>query len=475
MPPFRLKFIITLINAYKNNIYIAPQPTYGDDRWSYMIQKRLLFFFKFSKTLLLFFCLIFLNSGIVYGKRVALVIGNDNYSSIPKLLKAGNDASAIANELKKAGFDVVLHKDLTYRNMVKAIETLVINVKNGDEVAFFFAGHGVQLKTGNYILPIDMEAAESEGIIERTAISLNDTIERIADSKPAFSLAIIDACRDSPFKSKSRSFGISRGLSPIEPAKGQMVVYSASRGQQALDRLDDRDLDPNGVFTREFLKKMKQPGIKIDDLVRDVQDSVEKLALNIRHEQRPAIYNESRGSFYFHKPNAANLNNENNKTNQIDPNSREESFWSDAKSAGNKEAFEAYLSKYPNGLYSHLAKANLTKLCGKDCSDSGDQRKYILAELNFWDSIKRNPSKNSYQDYLKKYPNGYFVSLAIDSIEVFEQQDKLTVMANNGSISQDQKLEQMKVIDGALAKIKQEEKARLSLVQSLVRVNVPTF
>ena len=429
---------------------------------------------KFSVLILFFLCLAFINPNIVYGKRVALVIGNDSYHSIPKLLKARNDASAIANELKKAGFEVVLHKDLSYRDMVKAIDTFVINVKNGDEVAFFFAGHGVQLKTGNYILPIDMESAESEGIIERTAISLSDTIDRIAESKPSFSLAIIDACRDSPFKSKSRSFGISRGLSPIEPAKGQMVVYSASRGQQALDRLDDRDPDPNGVFTREFLKRMKQPGIKIDDLVKDVQDSVEKLAISIRHEQRPAIYNESRGSFYFHKPSAA-LNNENNKANQIDPNSREESFWSDAKTAGNKEAFEAYLSKYPNGLYAILAKANLTKLCGKDCLDSGDQRKNILAELNLWDSIKRNPSKNSYHDYLKKYPNGYFASLAIDSIDVYEQQDKLSVMANNGIISQDQKLEQMKVIDSTIAKIKQEEKARLSLVQSLVRVNVPTF
>ena len=425
--------------------------------------------------ILLFFFLMLVNTDIVHGKRVALVIGNDSYNSIPKLLKARNDATAMANELKNAGFEVTLHKDLTYRSMVKAIEIFVLNVKKGDEVAFFFAGHGVQLKTGNYILPIDMESAESEGIIERTSISLNDTIERIAESKPAFSLSIIDACRDSPFKSKSRSFGISRGLSPIEPAKGQMVVYSASRGQQALDRLDDRDPDPNGVFTREFLKRMKQPGIKIDDLVRDVQDSVEKLAISIRHEQRPAIYNESRGSFYFHNPSPAKLINENDKVKQLDLNFKEESFWSDVKSAGNKEAFEDYLSKYPNGLFSNLAKANLKKLCGNNCTDSGDQRKLILAELHFWDSIKKNPSKNLYQDYLKKYPAGYFVSLANDSIDVYEQQDKLSVMANNGTITEEQKLEQMKVIDNTIAKIKQEEKAKLSLVQSLVRVNVPTF
>ena len=79
-----------------------------------------------------------------------------------------------------------------------------------------------------------------------------------------------------------------------------MIVYSASRGQQALDRLLEKDPNPNSVFTRELITRMKNPGVKIDDLMRDVQNSVEELAKSVRHEQRPAIYNESRGNFYFY-------------------------------------------------------------------------------------------------------------------------------------------------------------------------------
>jgi hypothetical protein len=149
------------------------------------------------------------------------------------------------------------------------------------------------------LLPIDIEV-NSESEVEKTAYDLLTLTEKLADAKPAFSLVIIDACRDNPLKSKGRSIGNARGLSAIEAPKGQMIVYSASRGQQALDRLLEKDPNPNSVFTRELLARMKNPGVKIDDLMRDVQNSVEELSKSVGHEQRPAIYNETRGHFYFY-------------------------------------------------------------------------------------------------------------------------------------------------------------------------------
>ena len=241
----------------------------------------------------LFFCL------QVQAKRVALVIGNDNYMAVGKLHKADNDATAMARELKSAGFAVQLHQNLNYRCTVKAIENFASGISGGDEVVVFYAGHGVQIKNGNYLLPTDIEVS-SESEIEKTAYDLLTLTEKLADAKPAFSLVIVDACRDNPLRSKGRSIGTARGLSPIEAPKGQMIVYSASRGQQALDRLLEKDPNPNSVFTRELITRMKNPGVKIDDLMRDVQNSVEELAKSVRHEQRPAIYNESRGNFYFY-------------------------------------------------------------------------------------------------------------------------------------------------------------------------------
>ena len=235
----------------------------------------------------------------VQAKRVALVIGNDNYMAVSKLQKAGNDANAMARELKNAGFAVQLHQNLNYRATVRAVESFTQGIQGGDEVVVFYAGHGVQIKNGSYLLPTDIEV-KSESEVEKTAYDLLTLAEKLAEAKPAFSLVIIDACRDNPLKSKGRSIGNARGLSAIEAPKGQMIVYSASRGQQALDRLLEKDPNPNSVFTRELLARMKNPGMKIEDLMRDVQNSVEELAKSVKHEQRPAIYNESRGNFYFY-------------------------------------------------------------------------------------------------------------------------------------------------------------------------------
>ena len=295
----------------------------------------------------------------VQAKRIALVMGNDNYTSVSKLQKAGNDATAMARELKNAGFTVQLHKDLNYRGMVRAVEAFTNNITGGDEVVVFFAGHGVQIRNGSYLLPTDIEA-NSESEVEKTAYELLALTDKISEAKPAFSLVMVDACRDNPLKSKGRNIGNARGLSAIEPPKGQIVVYSASRGQQALDRLSDKDPNPNGVFTREFITQMKKPGVRIEDIMRSVQDSVETLAKSVSHEQRPAVYNEARGNFYFFGPTAVQVAPP--VAAELNTSQREDGFWSDAKAAGNKEAYEAYLESYPAGRYVNLAKANIARL-----------------------------------------------------------------------------------------------------------------
>ena len=299
-----------------------------------------------------------------HAKRIALVMGNNNYQHVAPLQKAGNDAVAMAAELRAAGFEVLLHRDLNYRAMVKAMEALFNSITGGDEVVVFFAGHGVQIKNGSFLLPTDIEAT-SETEVEKTSYALNDLMENLGAAKAAFSLVLVDACRDNPLRSRGRNVGTGRGLNPPDPPKGQMVVYSASRGQQALDRLSDNDSNPNSVFTREFITRMRRPGLRVDELVREIQDSVETLARSVSHEQRPAMYNEARGSFYFFAPTtvatapaaAAPAGN-----TAADEARREDRFWEDTKAAGNKEGFEAYLDLYRNGRYANLARANINRL-----------------------------------------------------------------------------------------------------------------
>ena len=236
---------------------------------------------------------------VVYANRKALVIGNDNYRNVTKLENAREDARAIAENMQKVGYKVTLKLDLTEKEMKTALRSFSSQVEGGDEVMIFYAGHGVQLGAANYLLPVDI-GGESESQVKDEAIPLQRLLDDMSERKVKFALAIIDACRDNPFKVAGRAIG-GRGLSPTTAATGQMVIFSAGTGQQALDRLGPTDKGKNGIFTRVFLKEMLVPGITIDKVVRNVRNQVVGLANSVGHEQVPAIYDQVVGDFYFMK------------------------------------------------------------------------------------------------------------------------------------------------------------------------------
>ena len=229
--------------------------------------------------------------------RRALVIGNDSYQEVSKLQNARADAKAMGLALQKVGFNVTSKSDLTERGMKDAIRTFKNEIRGGDEVVIFFAGHGVQLGSSNFLLPVDIRG-QSEDQVKDEAMPLQRMLDDIQDSKAKFALAIIDACRDNPFKTASRAIG-GRGLAPTSAASGQMVIFSAGTGQQALDRLNDKDKDPNGLFTRIFLKEMDKPGVSIDRVLRNVRTEVVRLSKSVGHDQVPSLYDQALGDFYF--------------------------------------------------------------------------------------------------------------------------------------------------------------------------------
>jgi hypothetical protein len=235
----------------------------------------------------------------VYANRRALVIGNDAYKQVTKLVNAREDANAMADSLRKVGYQVTLKLDLNEKEMKIALRTFKSQIEGGDEVLFFFAGHGVQLGASNYLLPIDI-AGESEEQIKDDAMQLQRVLDDIGERKAKLTLALIDACRDNPFKVAGRAIG-GRGLAPTTAATGQMVIFSAGSGQQALDKMGPADKHKNGVFTRVFLKEMQLPGVSIDRILRNVRTEVVAMARSVGHEQVPAIYDQVVGDFYFSK------------------------------------------------------------------------------------------------------------------------------------------------------------------------------
>lgn len=231
--------------------------------------------------------------------RRALVIGNDNYKSVGRLENAREDAKTIALNLSSVGYQVTLKTDLNEKEMKAALRTFAGQVEGGDEVLFFFAGHGVQLGAANYLLPTDIVGG-SEAQVKDEAIQLQRVLDDMSEKKAKFTLAMIDACRDNPFKSSGRAIG-GRGLAPTTAATGQMVIFSAGTGQQALDKLSATDRNKNGLFTRVFVQEMQKPNQSVDRVVKNVRNQVAELAKSVGHEQVPAIYDQVLGDFYFKK------------------------------------------------------------------------------------------------------------------------------------------------------------------------------
>ncbi len=230
-------------------------------------------------------------------RRLALVIGNDSYRSVSTLDNARSDARSMAKALEATGFKVSLQLDLTERGMKEALRNFRAEIQGGDEVVLFFAGHGVQIGAANYLLPVDIRG-QSEEQVKDEAIALQRVLDDLSERRPRFSLAVIDACRNNPLKSNGRALG-GRGLAAPQAASGQMVIFSAGSGQEALDRLGDKDKNPNGLFTRIFLREMLKPGVPLDRVVRSVRTQVVELAKSIGHEQVPATYDQTLGDFFF--------------------------------------------------------------------------------------------------------------------------------------------------------------------------------
>lgn len=243
-------------------------------------------------------------TGPAEGKRLALVIGNDTYQNASPLQNARSDARAVARALERVGFTVTLKEDIALRELKEALRSFKSQLAGGDEAVFYFSGHGVQFEGTNYLIPTDLNPENEEQVAD-DAVPLQRVLDDLRDQKTRFAIAIIDACRDNPFKGTGRALR-TRGLAPVQPATGQLVLYSAGAGQEALDRLGPRDADPNGVFTRVLIKEMEKPGVPADQMLKHVRDQVVQLAHSVNHEQVPALYDQSIGEFYFVTAPSAN-------------------------------------------------------------------------------------------------------------------------------------------------------------------------
>ncbi len=233
-------------------------------------------------------------------RRVALVIGNDDYEQLPVLQKAANDARAVGEALQRLGFEVIHLQNAQRRTMNQKLVEFTGKIGRGDIAFFFYAGHGVEVKGINYLLPVDTPQARDgeEALVTGEGIPTDSIIERMQERGAKVALMVLDACRDNPFRRPgTRGVGTSRGLGQMTAPEGVFVLYSAGLGQTALDRLSDNDANPNSVFTRTFVSLLGKPGLSLQQVAKDTQLEVRRLAGTVNHPQMPAYYDQILGQF----------------------------------------------------------------------------------------------------------------------------------------------------------------------------------
>jgi uncharacterized caspase-like protein len=211
-------------------------------------------------------------------QRVALVIGNANYK-VGALKNPVNDASAIAGSLRAMGFDVMHRENTSLREMIESFRQFSVQSQDADVRVVYYAGHGLQVKGRNYLLPVDTEIRAEDEVPAKSA-DLNEFLNRLSTIKNGINVVILDACRNNPFSGveivgpdgrrlKFRGATPS-GLARVEAPLGTMVAFSTSPDGVALDNPQEK----NSLFAKHLLQQMQEPGLPVEILFKRVRLAV---------------------------------------------------------------------------------------------------------------------------------------------------------------------------------------------------------
>jgi uncharacterized caspase-like protein len=200
-------------------------------------------------------------------QRLALVIGNGAYRDAP-LPNPVNDAADMAKALEASGFTVMKRENATLREMHLALREFGDRLGRQSTGLVYFAGHGLQVRGRNYLLPVDADIAR-EDEVAFSALDVGAVMEKLDSAKNPVNIVILDACRNNPFG--NRLLPGAKGLAPIDAPPGTFIAFATAPGSTAAD-----GAGRNGLYTHHLVQEIARPGAAIEEVFKAVRSGVRK-------------------------------------------------------------------------------------------------------------------------------------------------------------------------------------------------------
>jgi uncharacterized caspase-like protein len=298
-------------------------------------------------------------------RRVALIIGTGAYQNVPKLPNPPKDAKAMASLLRNLGFEVVTGTDLTQAAMTDSLRKFAAAADNADVALFYYAGHGIALESKNYLLPIDANLRSEIDVKLGGPIDVNVMLDQTM-STAKVKLVFLDACRDNPFVEqisrsvRTRSLTINSGLAEMKSSEGTLLVFATAPGQTALDGEGS-----NSPFTKALLNNLAAPNTEISVALTKARAEVAEVT---KKKQSPWTNTNLTGLFYMNPVAGAAASPE--KVASAAPAAAPSSaasdveleFWRSVRESNKAEELNAYLTRYPDGSFSSIARSRIAAL-----------------------------------------------------------------------------------------------------------------
>ncbi|MDE7345586.1 MAG: caspase family protein [Muribaculaceae bacterium] len=210
-------------------------------------------------------------------KRIALIIGNQNYPHMAPLKSAQKDAEDISDALFALGFDIIELYDSDYSELQAGLNKFAGHARNYDVALVYFAGHGIQDKAVSYLLPVDYDPEEQEkGLID--CVSCNFIVQKLENlvnsedagkSRCRSRIFFFDACREIVGDSAQEIENM-----VLEGKPGTVILFGTQSGAKA----KDGEWDGNSPFAEAFIRNVNRTASfpdMIDGLVHDTYYATE--------------------------------------------------------------------------------------------------------------------------------------------------------------------------------------------------------